>query len=222
MAGVVERIRKTLANRIRFLLVVKDKAMQSESIAKLMPALLKAQKAISAVKKDSKNPHLKNNYASIEAVIEAVKHALNENDIVFIQPLDKVGQSTVVTTRLIHVSGEYLESCLLLSLPKDKDGHDKTDPQSVGSAITYARRYSLCSLLGLSQEDDDGNAASGVGLSDKVVELNNKIGKLVAELKLTKDEARTICKVPNGLPTEVAGLNAAYSLLVAYKESLNG
>lgn len=196
--------------------------MQSESIVKLMPALLKAQKAIASVKKDSKNPHLKNNYASIEAVIDAIKSALNDNDIVFIQPLDVVNGATVVTTRLIHVSGEYLQGSLLLSLPKDKDGRDKTDPQSVGSAITYARRYSLCSLLGLSQEDDDGNAVSGVGLSDKVIDLNNKIGKLVADLGLSKDEARAICKVPNGLPTDVAGLNAAYSLLLAYKESLNG
>jgi hypothetical protein len=75
--------------------------MQSESIAKLMPALLKAQKAIASVKKDSKNPHLKSNYASIEAVIDAIKLALNDNDIVFIQPLSMDNDKRMIPKVLV-------------------------------------------------------------------------------------------------------------------------
>lgn len=187
--------------------------MQSESIAKLMPALLKAQKAIASVKKDSKNPHLKSNYASIEAVIDAIKLALNDNDIVFIQPLSMDNDKVTVVTRLIHISGEWIESRVALPPMQNKN-----DPQGLGGAITYARRYSLCSILGLSQEDDDGNSSSDLRSVD---DLNKAVTAIIKECNLSADDVYKIAGV-KVRPTDAAGLRAVLSLLEKHKESLNG
>lgn len=124
----------------------------SESIGKIAPALLKAQMAITFAIKDSKNPQFKTSYADLSSVIDAVKPALNGAGIMFIQmmcPSDR--ESLALTTRLIHESGEWIESTATCPL-------QKVDPQGYGSACTYLKRYSLASAVGLYQEDDDGNA----------------------------------------------------------------
>lgn len=78
----------------------------SESLSKISPALIKAQKAIKCAIKDSVNPHFKNRYADVSAVIEAVKDPLNENGIVFLQtPSPAEGNFLALTTRLLHESG---------------------------------------------------------------------------------------------------------------------
>lgn len=125
----------------------------SESIGKLAPALLKAQKAITFAAKDATNPHFKSKYADLPAVIDAIKPALNEAGIVFIQtgsPSD--AGILAMTTRLLHESGEWLEDTATCPLPKN-------DPQGYGSASTYLRRYGLASAVGLYQDDDDGQGA---------------------------------------------------------------
>jgi hypothetical protein len=129
----------------------------SESISKIAPALLQAQKAIRFAVKDATNGHLKNKYADLASVIDAVKGPLNDAGIIFIQsPAPSDDGKLHLTTRLIHESGEWIESTAVTPL-------QKSDPQGVGSAITYMRRYSLAAITGLYQDDDDGNAASGVG-----------------------------------------------------------
>lgn len=128
----------------------------SETITKIAEALLTAQKAISFAAKDAKNPHFKNTYADLPAVVNAVKPALNDAGIVFIQSGSPSDDGRLhLTTRLLHSSGEFLEDTLVMPLPKQ-------DPQGYGSAMTYARRYALAAIAGLYQDDDDGNAASGV------------------------------------------------------------
>jgi len=126
----------------------------SDSITKIAPALLTAQRAITFAVKDAKNPHFKTTYADLSSVIDAVKPALNEAGIVFLQmPAPSDRDSLALTTRLIHESGEWIESTATCPL-------QKSDPQGYGSAVTYLKRYSLASAVGLYQEDDDGNAAS--------------------------------------------------------------
>lgn len=128
----------------------------SETITKIAEALLTAQKAISFAAKDAKNPHFKNTYADLPAVVNAVKPALNDAGIVFIQSGSPSDDGRLhLTTRLLHSSGEFLEDTLVMPLPKQ-------DPQGYGSAMTYARRYALAAIAGLYQDDDDGNAGSGV------------------------------------------------------------
>lgn len=121
----------------------------SDSVLKITPALVKAQKKIKHAEKDGTNSHMGNQYATIASVIDAVKDPLLENDIVILQFVSK--QSVV--TRLQHTSGEYFEVELELIV-------NKNDMQGLGSAITYARRYTLASLLNIAQKDDDGNLAS--------------------------------------------------------------
>lgn len=126
----------------------------SESVAKIAPALLAAQKAITFAAKDSLNPHFKSKYADLPCVIDAVKPALNEAGIVFIQSASPSEPGYLaMTTRLMHQSGEWIEDTATLPLPK-------ADPQGYGSASTYARRYGLAAICGLYQDDDDGNSAS--------------------------------------------------------------
>lgn len=125
----------------------------SESVAKIAPALLAAQKAITFAAKDAVNPHYKSKYADLPTVIDAVKPALNEAGIVFIQSASPSEPGYLaMTTRLMHQSGEWIEDTATLPLPK-------ADPQGYGSASTYARRYGLAAICGLYQNDDDGNAA---------------------------------------------------------------
>lgn len=126
----------------------------SESISKIAPALLKAQRAITFADKSATNPHYKSKYADLPAVIDAIKPALNENGILFLQMIGPSDPGTIaMTTRLQHESGEYMESTATCPLPKN-------DPQGFGSAATYLRRYSLAGAVGLYQDDDDGEAAS--------------------------------------------------------------
>lgn len=126
----------------------------SDSIAKIAPALLEAQRAIRFAVKDGKNPHLKNSYATLPSVIDAVKAPLNDNGIVFIQTLsDSDGKPYLtITTRLIHTSGEWIEDTANIPL-------QKADAQGFGSAASYGRRYCLSAITGLYQDDDDGHAA---------------------------------------------------------------
>lgn len=125
----------------------------SESLSKIAPALLEAQKAITFAAKDTNNPFFKSKYADLPCVIDAVKSHLNENGIVFIQSASPSEQGYLaMTTRLMHESGEWIEDTATLPLPK-------ADPQGYGSASTYARRYGLAAICGLYQDDDDGNAA---------------------------------------------------------------
>ena len=117
-------------------------------------AFVQGQKATEAVKKAASNPAFKSKYADLSEVVEATVPALNSAGIGVIQAPEFDGELVSVTTIFIHESGASLTGVLRLK-------PSKTDPQGVGSAITYARRYSLLAMTGAAPEDDDGNAASG-------------------------------------------------------------
>lgn len=117
-------------------------------------ALVKAQKAFGPALKTSTNPHFKSRYADLSACVEAVIDALNSNGVAMLQRTEKDDTGVTVTTVFMHESGETWESGSL-HVPASKQ-----DPQGYGSALTYARRYSLMAACGIAPEDDDGNAAS--------------------------------------------------------------
>jgi hypothetical protein len=119
----------------------------------LAKALVAAQKASEAIKKASSNPAFRSKYADLAAVVEAVVPALNDAGVVVIQAPTFDGETVSVETTLLHESGSSLTNTLTLR-------PTKADPQGVGSAITYARRYALLALAGAAPEDDDGNSAS--------------------------------------------------------------
>ncbi len=127
----------------------------SELIDQLFLALSQAQAEIEAAPKDKINPHFKSRYADLSSIWEACRGSLGKYGLAVIQsPSITPERFLRVTTRIVHKSGQWIEGELDLKPAKD-------DAQGMGSAITYARRYSLSSMLGvISEEDDDGNAAS--------------------------------------------------------------
>jgi hypothetical protein len=127
---------------------------RSESIAKLAAALAKAQGAMRAAAKESINPHFKSRYADLAEVWDACRVPLSVHGLAVVQCPGEIGDKTItLTTMLTHESGEWLENTMTIPV-------SKPDAQGVGSAITYARRYALAALVGVVQDDDDGNAAS--------------------------------------------------------------
>jgi hypothetical protein len=126
----------------------------SESIVNLAPAMVSAQAEIAAASKDGKNPAFKSRYATLTAAVDASRPALAKYGLCVLQFPTTLDHAVSVVTRLLHKSGEWIEEELTLPVAK-------FDPQGVGSAITYARRYGYCALVGVvADEDDDGNAAS--------------------------------------------------------------
>jgi hypothetical protein len=117
-------------------------------------SLVKAQKAFGPALKTSSNPHFKSRYADLAACVEAVVDSLNANGIMLMQQSHECESGVIVETVFIHESGETMSSGKL-HVPAQKN-----DPQGYGSALTYARRYSLMAACGIAPEDDDGNAAS--------------------------------------------------------------
>lgn len=111
--------------------------------------LLKFQKTINVIKKDGKNPHFKNTYATLSGILGEVKPVLTDLGLILIQP---VKDNKVITTIIDSESKDYISG--------DIDLPTGLTPQQIGSAITYYRRYLLAGMLSLEMEDDDGNTAS--------------------------------------------------------------
>ena len=117
-------------------------------------ALVKAQKEFGPALKTSSNPHFRSKYADLSACIEAVIDGLNNNGIYLMQLTEDHLEGIKIQTVFVHESGEQMSSGWLF-VPAAKP-----DPQGFGSALTYARRYSLMAACGIAPEDDDGNAAT--------------------------------------------------------------
>ena len=125
---------------------------KSESIKEMASAMNKAQSEMSGAKKGAVNPFFKKNYADLNSVVDAIRIPFSDNGLSYSQfPLFEEGRVGVETI-LMHESGEWISSILMLPMVKQ-------DPQAAGSAITYARRYSLQSIAGIPSEDDDGQSA---------------------------------------------------------------
>ena len=124
----------------------------SDSIAALSKALVGAQAEMGGAVKDSANPFFKSKYADLTSVVKAVKEPFAKHGLAYTQFPIRNESGVGVVTRLIHESGEWLESEYTLPVIK-------ADPQAAGSCITYARRYALQSLAGIPTADDDAEAA---------------------------------------------------------------
>lgn len=137
---------------------------KSESIADLAMALAAAQLEMKPALKHSKNPFFKSNYADLESVCAACLHTLNKHGIAVTQTtchLESNNISVSLVTTLIHKSGQWIESIYPVHPTKQ-------DPQSLGSALKYARRYSLAGIACVAESDDDGEEA--MGRDDKAAE----------------------------------------------------
>lgn len=152
---------------------------KSESLNELALALAKAQGAMKPALKDADNPFFKSKYADIASVWEACREALSDNGLSIVQLPEPADNAILLTTIMLHSSGQYLSSQLRFPIAK-------TDPQSYGSALTYARRYALAAAVGVYQDDDDANSAS-----DKEVKQANN------NRAANKQNAPTLTNSPN-------------------------
>jgi hypothetical protein len=143
--------------------------LKSESINELAGALAKAQGEFTTAKKSADNPFFKSRYADLAEVVAACRAPLAKHGLCVIQQVVRDEAGVMLRSTLAHSSGQWIASeypARPVRVVKDRDGKatevEANDPQSVGSAITYARRYSLAALVGVvTDDDDDGNAASG-------------------------------------------------------------
>lgn len=129
--------------------------MSDTRTTSLYTALLAAQRAMGPVKKDASNPAFRTKYATLQSVLETVEGPLSDNGLVLLQRFDVGDTGPLLITEIVHAeSGQSITSAVPVV------SKDPTDPQKMGGAITYYRRYSLLALLGLAPEDDDGNSAA--------------------------------------------------------------
>jgi hypothetical protein len=124
--------------------------LQSIEINELAKALAKAQGVMTSAQKDGTNPHFRSSYATLASIFQATRKPLTDNGLSVVQVM--LPDNTLVTT-LMHESGQWLRSYLKLNPAQNT-------PQGVGSALTYGRRYSLAAIVGISQDDDDGEEAT--------------------------------------------------------------
>lgn len=162
----------------------------SETITALAAALAKAQALVKGALKDAQNPHFKSKYADLASIWEACREALTSNGLSVVQGGAEVtpavaGGSVVIHTRLIHSSGQWIESCL--SAPMQQ-----ANAQGVGSTVTYLRRYALAAMVGVAPDDDDGEASVGRGIQTKVTAtgktVREKVDVVTGEVKTKRPE----------------------------------
>tara|TARA_R110000868_G_scaffold325531_2_gene586331 strand:+ start:803 stop:1393 length:591 start_codon:yes stop_codon:yes gene_type:complete len=174
-------------------------------------ALVKAQRAFGPALKDKTNPAFRSKYADLGACLDAVMDALNENGIALMQKNHPHDGGVCIETIFVHESGEQL-SAGLLPVPATKQ-----DAQGYGSAMTYARRYSVMAACGIAPEDDDGNAASNqrkpTGMAPNILK-----DWLLAIDQAAIDELPFILKDGLAAATEVQDREAYASIRAAGKK----
>lgn len=159
----------------------------SESITKLASALVTAQSVMGGAVKDSSNPFFKSSYADLTSVIKAIKQPFTDNGLSYTQFPVTNEHGIGVVTRLMHISGEWLEQEYYLPIVK-------RDPQAAGSAITYARRYALQSIAGIPTADDDAEAAMLRGGDNDPIVSPEEYEVILDLLNETKSDFKKFCK----------------------------
>ena len=128
---------------------------RSESISKFAAAFVKAQASMGNAVKGSANPFFKSKFADLNSIREACTPALNEQGIAILQPTTVIDGKLYIETVLMHESGEFISGLYEIVVAK------QNDPQALGSAISYGRRYGLQAMVSVGAEDDDSESALG-------------------------------------------------------------
>ena len=161
----------------------------SESIKEIATAMNKAQAEMTAAKIDSSNPFFKSSYADMGAVIKAIKGPFYNNGLSHIQSPEMDANGVGVTTMIMHVSGEWIRGTLHIPMAKK-------DPQGAGSAITYARRYSLQAMAGLPSADDDAEfsmSRSGPESTDLGFLTTEQLARLRTAIDNSEGDVQGFC-----------------------------
>jgi hypothetical protein len=187
---------------------------QSETIIELSKAMAKAQDEMGGAVKNSNNPFFKSSYADLTSVIKAIKEPFANNGLSFVQFPINGDHSIGVVTRLMHESGEWLESEYILPLVKN-------DPQSAGSVITYARRYSLASMCGIPAVDDDAEMAMVRGKSYISERQYDELLDLIEQSNTDLDKFRKAFAIESLGDMETGHFTKAKSMLKRKIEQAN-
>lgn len=171
------------------------KINQSQEIKELVSALAKAQRVMKPAVYNRINPHFKSRYADFASCMEACRVPLSDNGLAVIQSCETIEGKISLITMLAHVSGQWMKSEFPI-IPS------KMDSQAIGSAMTYAKRYSLCGMIGIvadEEGDDDGEAAMGRNKTEspKVLEANKqKLKEILGEedMQLINDYVQVVMK----------------------------
>lgn len=135
---------------------------QSEHINELATAMSKVQLELKNAKLDSTNPHFKSNYASLESVINAIRPFIGKHGLSFMQTMEPYQDNMALVTTLAHTSGQWIKSIMPMKV-------DMTKPQAVGSFVSYYRRYSLVSMFGIADTDQDDDANEAQAAAPKYI-----------------------------------------------------
>lgn len=127
--------------------------MMSEHINEITLALSKAQGEMQNAEKNKINPHFKSKYADLASILDACREPLSKNGLAITQLVSPIPQGTKIITMLSHISGQWIKSEMDLQM-------ENTKMQTFGAAMSYARRYLLSAIVGISQDDDDGQSAN--------------------------------------------------------------
>ena len=154
----------------------------STEIKDLAAAMAKFQAELKPAIKGNTNPYFKSRYADLQACWHCCREALVKNGLSVVQgSRESNGEIVTVDTRLMHASGQWIESSLTMKPAK-------ADPQGVGSAVTYARRYALSAILGIvADEDDDGNAATHNAPKNAISVAEKAVGAAKVEPLISKE-----------------------------------
>ena len=167
---------------------------QSEKIDLLAKAMIEVQKELQGAKKSAENPFYKSNYADLQACIEAGAPVLTKHGLCVLQPMGGTPDSPSVITLLMHESGQWVSGELVMT-------PDKKGPQGIGSAITYNRRYSYSAMIGLHQEDDDGEGTKNKDKKesgDKSTTKETPKSKGIHSSPITDKDATELFKLAQG------------------------
>ena len=198
---------------------------KTDTIQKLSEALSKSQAEFPPVPFNAVNPFLKNRYADLGGIIQTAKPILAKHGLAVSQLAEGEGNTTSVTTILMHSSGEWISSTISMDMEAEKG---KSQAQAVGSVITYLRRYSLASILGLyADEDNDGNKPVSHSITpakvtpepvNDTVQLHEK-GEITMPLDLAEAEMTSDGTLYADLPTDKLNIMIS-TMLKKKKENL--
>lgn len=163
-------------------------------------SLVKFQSKLKPINKDAENPFFKSDYVTLSGIIDAILPLLVSCEMSLTQPMRVDGDKTILITKIVHSSGEFIQSEMILP--------QHPDPQKYGSLITYYKRYQLQALLGIStkDEDDDGNS---VGSQNNYTEQNYAAGKALKDLgkTITDQQSRAIYAISKANNIEAPKIN---------------
>lgn len=191
----------------------------SDSVDKLMSALIAAQAEFPSIPKDGYNPHFKSKFSTLAAVKKATQPVLVKHQLAVTQfPSMTYDGKPALTTLLAHASGQYMYDVTALSMVK-------SDPQAQGSAITYLRRYAWSAVLGLvtDEDDDDGNTATIVAPKVTAAKLK-EIGGMADDAGISREEVADVAmdkfgkKMPQLTPQEADAIVTLLARRIAEKE----